>query len=128
MNNSVFNKTMENVKKHRDIKLVTTDRRKNCLVSEPNYHTRKVFSENVLAIEIKRTQILINEPIYLGLLILELCKIVMYEFLAWLCETEIWRKIETMLYGYRQHFSLHENRRYLCRNCKRCLIIQDLII
>ena len=82
MNNSVFNKTMENVKKHRDIKLVTTDRRKNCLVSEPNYHTRKVFSENVLAIETKRTQILINEPMYLGLLILELCKIVMYEFLA----------------------------------------------
>ena len=47
MNNSVFKKTMENVRKHRDIKLVTTDKRRNQLVPEPNYHTTKWFSENL---------------------------------------------------------------------------------
>ena len=55
MNNAVFGKTMENVRKHRDIKLVTTDKRRNKLVSEPNYHTMKCFSENLLAIEMKKT-------------------------------------------------------------------------
>ena len=53
INNAVFGKTMETVRKHRDIKLVTTDKRRNQLVSEPNYHTRKCFSENLLAIEMK---------------------------------------------------------------------------
>ena len=51
MNNAVFRKTMENVRKHRDIKLVTTDKRRNQLASEPNYHTTKYFSENLMAIE-----------------------------------------------------------------------------
>ena len=46
MNNPVFGKTMENVRKHRDIKLLTTNKRKNCLVSEPNYHTTKRLSKN----------------------------------------------------------------------------------
>ena len=54
MNNSVFGKTMENVRKHRDIKLVTTDEKRNKLASEPNYHTTKHFSENLLAIEMKK--------------------------------------------------------------------------
>ena len=51
MNNAVFRKAMENVRKHRYIKLVTTDRRRNQLASEPNYHTIKYFSENLMAIE-----------------------------------------------------------------------------
>ena len=46
MNNEVFGKTTENVRKHRDIKLVTTERRRNCLVSEPNYHTTKYLQKN----------------------------------------------------------------------------------
>ena len=54
MNNAVFGKTIENVRKHRDIKLVTTDRRRNYLVSEPNYRTTKFFTENLLAIEMKK--------------------------------------------------------------------------
>ena len=54
MNNSVFGKTMENVRKHRDIKLETTDEKRNKLVSEPNYHIAKRFSENLLAIEMKK--------------------------------------------------------------------------
>ena len=80
MNNVVFEKTMENVRKHRNIKHVTTERRRNYLVSEPNYHTTKFFTENLLAIEMRKTQILMNKPVYLGLSILDLSKTVMYEF------------------------------------------------
>ena len=54
MNNAVFGKNMKNVREHRDIKLVTTERRRNYLVSEPNYHTTKFFTENLLAIEMKK--------------------------------------------------------------------------
>ena len=71
---------MEDVRKHRDIKLVTTEKRRNYLVSEPNYHTTKFFTENLLAIEIRKTEILINKPVYLSLSILDLSKTVMYEF------------------------------------------------
>ena len=80
MNNSVFGKTMENVRKHRDIKLVTTNERRNKLVSEPNYHTSKYFSENLLAIEMRKTKILMNKPVYLGQTILDISKTLMYEF------------------------------------------------
>ena len=64
MNNAVFGKTMENVRKYRDIKLVTTDKRRNQLVSEPYYHTIKLFSENLLTIEMKMTKVKMNKPIY----------------------------------------------------------------
>ena len=80
MNNAVFGKTMENVRKRRDIKLVTIDKRRNQLVSEPNYHTTKWFSENLLAIEMKKTNVKMNNPVYLGLSILEISKALMYEF------------------------------------------------
>ena len=80
MNNALFGKTMENVRKHKDIKLVTTDKRRNRLVSEPNYHKTKWFSENLLAIEMKKTKVKMNKPIYLGLSILEISKILMYKF------------------------------------------------
>ena len=80
MKNVVFGETMENVRKHRDIKLVTTERRMNYLVSEPNYHTKKFFTENLLAIEIKETGILMNKLVSVGLSILELSKILMYKF------------------------------------------------
>ena len=65
MNNFVFRKTMENVRKHRDIKLATTDDKRNKLVSEPNYHAIKRFSENLLAIKTKKTNVKMNKPIYL---------------------------------------------------------------
>ena len=80
MNNAVFGKTMENVRKHRDIKLVTTDKRRNQLVSEPNYNTTKWFSENLLAIEMKKTKVKMNMPVSLGLPMLEISKTLMYEF------------------------------------------------
>ena len=80
MNNAVFGKTMENVRKHRDIKLVTTERRRNYFLSEPKFHTTKFFTENLLAIQMKKTEILMNKPVHLGLSMLELSKILMYEF------------------------------------------------
>ena len=80
MGNSIFGKTMENLRRHRYIKLVTTDKRRNQLVSEPNYYATKWFSENLLAIEMKKTRVKMNKPIYLGLSILEISKTLMYEF------------------------------------------------
>ena len=70
VNNAVFEKTMEKVRKHRDIKLVTTERRRIYLVSEPNYHTTKFSTEDLWAIEMRN----------LGLSRLELSKILLYEF------------------------------------------------
>ena len=63
MNNSVFGKTMENVWKYRDIKLVTTEKRRNYLVPKPNYFTTKFLREKLIAIEMKKTQILMNKPV-----------------------------------------------------------------
>ena len=80
MNNSVFGKTMENVRNHRDIKLVTTDKRWNQLVSDPNYHTSKHFSENLFAIEMEKTKVKMNKPVYLGMSILDISKTIIYEF------------------------------------------------
>ena len=75
MNNAVFRKTIENVGKHRDIKLVITKRRRNYLLSESNYHTTNFLTEDILAVDIKKTEIIMNKPVYLGLSILELNKI-----------------------------------------------------
>ena len=80
MDNAVFGKTMKNVRKHRNIKLVTTKRRRNYLVSEPSFHITKFFTENLLAIEMRTAQILMNKLVYLGLSIIDLSKTVMYEF------------------------------------------------
>ena len=80
MNNSVFGKTMENIRKHRDIKLVTADKKRSKLVSEPNYHTINLISEDLSIIEMKKTKVKMNKPIYSGLSILEISKILMYEF------------------------------------------------
>ena len=80
MNNSVFGKTMENVRNHRDIKLVTTEEKRSKLVSEPNYHTTKHFPENVLAKEIKKTKVIMNRSVSLGMSILDISKTPMYKF------------------------------------------------
>ena len=80
MSNSVFGKTMENVRKYRDIKVVTTDNRRNRLVSEPNYHTAKYFPEDLLAIEMKKIKVKMNKSTYLGMSILDISKTLVYEF------------------------------------------------
>ena len=97
MNNSVFGKTMENARKYRDIKLVTDNKRRNKLVSEPSYHTTTQFSENLLAIEMKKKQTIMNKPIYLGQAILDIGKTLMYEFLYDYLKPKY--KSKAMLYG-----------------------------
>ena len=66
INNSVFGKTLENVRNHRDIKLVTTNEKRRKYVSEPNIMSPKSFSENVMAIEMRKIKITMNKPVYLG--------------------------------------------------------------
>ena len=80
MNNSVFEKTMENIRKRREIKLVTTVKKRSKLVSEPNYYTINLISEDLSITEMKKTKVKMNKPIYLGLSILDISKILMYEF------------------------------------------------
>ena len=80
MNNSVFGKTMENLRKHRDIRLVTTDKRRSKIVSELNYYSTKYISESLMIAEMKKTQIFMSKPIYLGQAILDISKTHMYEF------------------------------------------------
>ena len=80
MNNSVFGKTTENVTNHRNIKLVTTDKKRSKLVSEPNYYTINLISEYLSITEMKIIKIKMSKPIYLGLSILEISKTLMYEF------------------------------------------------
>ena len=71
---------MANVRKHIVIKLVITDRRKSKLVLEPNYHTTKPVSDDLIAIEMRKTKIKMDKPVYLGMLILDINKAVMYEY------------------------------------------------
>ena len=79
MNNGVFGKTMKNVRKDKDIELVTTNKRRNYLVSELNSY-EKILSENLSAKEMKKIKVKMNKPEYLGLSILEISKRLMYEF------------------------------------------------
>ena len=80
MNNLVFGKTMENVRNHRDIKLVTTNVQRKRYVSNPNYHACKQFDEELMAIEMNKTRVLMNKPVYLGQTMLDISKTLMYEF------------------------------------------------
>ena len=80
MNNSVFRKTMENVRNHRDIKLLTSDKRRKQLVSEPNYHSHKNFSEHLMTIEMKKIKVKMAKPLYLAMSVLDISKTLMYEF------------------------------------------------
>ena len=77
--NSVYGKTMENVRKHRDIRIVTNDK-KSILASEPNYHSTKCISEDFLTMEMKKREVYMNKHIYLGQAILDISKMLMYEF------------------------------------------------
>jgi hypothetical protein len=80
MNNFVFGKTMEDVEQHIDVKLVTDSAILNRLVAKPNFDRNVIFSENLVATHMKRTRVLYNKPIYLGMSILELSKTLMYKF------------------------------------------------
>ena len=80
MNNAVFGKTMENVRNHRNIKLVTSDKRRSILVSEPNYHASKCISKDLMIIEMRKVEVKMNKPIYLGQALLDISKTLMYEY------------------------------------------------
>ena len=80
MNNSVFGKTMENVRNHRDIKLVTTNKQRSRLASEPNYHSTKYISKDLMIMEMKKVEVKMNKPIYLRQAILDISKTLMYKF------------------------------------------------
>ena len=75
----MFLERLENVKNHRDIKIVTTNKQRNKYASEPNYHRTKQISENLLIMEMKKTEVKMNKPIYLGQAILDISKTLMYE-------------------------------------------------
>ena len=80
MNNSVFGKTVENVRNHRDIKLVTSDKRRKLLVSKSNFHSHKKCSEHLIAIEMKKTRVKMFKSLYLGMSISDISKTLTYEF------------------------------------------------
>jgi hypothetical protein len=80
MNNSVFGKTMENIRNRVDIQLVTTEEKARRLISKPNYKSRTIFSENLVAIHMGRTKMKYDKPIYLGMSILDVSKNLMYDF------------------------------------------------
>ena len=82
MNNAIFGKTMENVRNHGDIKIVSTDKKRNKLASEPNYHTTKRISKNLLKTEMKKVEVKMNKLVYLGQAILDISKLLIYEFLV----------------------------------------------
>ena len=102
MNNVVFGKTMENVRNYRNTKLVIKERRRSYLVSQPNYQTIKFFTENFLAIEMRKTQMLINKPVYLCLSILDLSKTKMYKFWHDYEKPKYGKNATLFSYGYRQ--------------------------
>ena len=81
MNNSVFGKTMENIRNRVNVKLVNTQERLKKLVSKPNLKSPpKIFSENLVSVHMKKTNLLMNKPVYLGMCILDLSKTIMYDF------------------------------------------------
>ena len=80
MNYSVFRKTIENVRNHRDIKVVTTDKRRSILASEPNYRSTKYISKDLMIMEIKKVEVKMNKLIYLGQAMLDISNTLMYEF------------------------------------------------
>ena len=80
MNNSVFGKTMENIRNRVDVRLITSEKMANKLVSKPNFDRRTIFSENLVAVHMKKTKLVFNKPVYLGMCILDLSKTLMYDF------------------------------------------------
>ena len=132
-NNAVFRKTMENLKNHRDLKLIATETRRNYLMSEPNLHTTNKFSGNLLAVEMKKTQILMNKPVYSSLPILEMSKIVI--LLLWdlstLCVVDhLWPLVlrsllcllsTLLVYWYRQCVTVHHVPKSM--SCRKPIVV-----
>ena len=80
MNNSVFGKAIKNLRNHRDIKSITSDKGRSILASEPNQHSSKCILKDLMIMEMKKVEVKMNKPIYLGQAILDISKTLMYEF------------------------------------------------
>ena len=80
MNNSVFGKTMENLRKRISVKLVNNSKVYVRCISKPSFISQKIFSENLVTIHEIKPVLILNKPIYLGFSILDLTKLLMYEF------------------------------------------------
>jgi len=83
MNNAVFDKTMENVRNHVNVRLLTHWEGKygaEVMIAQPNFHNRNVFSENLVAIKMRKLEVKFNKPIYVGMCILHISKTCLYEF------------------------------------------------
>ena len=80
MNNSVFGKTMENIRNRVNVKLVNTEEKLKKLIAKPNFRSRKIFSENLISVHMKQTSLTMNKPVYLGMCILDLSKTIMFDF------------------------------------------------
>ena len=80
MNNSVFGKTMENIRNRVNVKLVNTEEKLKKLTAKPNFKSLKIFSENLISVHMKKTSLTMNKPVYLGMCILDLSKTIMYDF------------------------------------------------
>ena len=80
MNNSVFGKTMETIRNRVDIQLVNNKMKAKKLAAKPNYIHCTIFDENLVAIHMKKTKLVFNKPVYLGMCILDLSKTLMYDF------------------------------------------------
>ena len=80
MNDPAFGNTMENVTKDRNIELFTTGKRRNQITSEPIYHTPKYFSENLMAMEMKKAKVKMNQSIYFRMPILDISKTPLHVF------------------------------------------------
>ena len=80
MNNSVFGKTMENIRNRKDIKLVTSKRQAVKLIAKPNFKNRTIFTENLISVHMSKTKLIFNKPVYVGMCILDVSKTLMYNF------------------------------------------------
>ena len=80
MNNSVFGKTLENVRQRQNIKLITDETKLNKYVKKPGYISSKIFNENLMAVPYVKEKLVLDKPIYVGFCILDLSKWLMYDF------------------------------------------------
>ena len=103
-NNSVFAKTMENMRNNRDIKLVKSYERRKRLVSDPNYHSHKKFFDHLMATEMKKKKVKMTKPLYLGMSVLDISHV---SILVRLYYPKVWRQSKTLLHGYKQLYYLH---------------------
>ena len=122
MNNSASGKTLEKVRNHRDIRVVTCDKRRSKLASEPNYHSTKYISKDVLIMETKKTEVKMNKPVYLGQAILDISKTLMYGFWYDYIQPKFGDKARlcyTDIEGFIMHIKTHDFYKDIADNVER---------